>query len=149
MHAWARDRLKKMFEEWEIETPGCSIAVVMVESCLGDVRVFGCLFLIAAQRSIPVPYRQASISIRKGKKLCFFELSVKASWEGNGILGIVFSFASVLSLLLCLGTRLLDAYSRLQASSLMGMATSSRQRKARFPLRASIRTTGRPKEIWR
>jgi len=25
---------------------------------------------------------QASISIRKGKKLCFFELSVKATWEG-------------------------------------------------------------------
>ena len=38
---------------------------------------------------------QASISIRKGKKLCFFELSVKATWEGALGVGLFHGAAQV------------------------------------------------------
>ena len=38
MHDWARTRLQELLQGWELETPGCSMRIVTMDSCLGDVR---------------------------------------------------------------------------------------------------------------
>lgn len=59
--SWANARLRELVEKWELEVPNCSMRTTTVSSCMGE----------------------AAISIRKGKKLCFFELTLKGDWEAE------------------------------------------------------------------
>lgn len=57
---WAKDRLSELIKGYDIDLPGGTARVVAVD-LTGD----------------------ASLSIRKGKHLVFFEFKIKASWEGS------------------------------------------------------------------
>lgn len=55
MHDWARTRLQELLQGWELETPGCSMRIVTMDSCLGDVRAQA---VVAVALHTPRPLHQ-------------------------------------------------------------------------------------------
>eukprot|EP01138_Halocafeteria_seosinensis_P013765 gb/GECG01014056.1/.p1 GENE.gb/GECG01014056.1/~~gb/GECG01014056.1/.p1 ORF type:complete len:379 (+),score=82.74 gb/GECG01014056.1/:1-1137(+) len=63
--SWAKERVQGMFKNFDIDIPGGRITISEISDFHGE----------------------ASVSIRKGKKLLFFEFEVKGEWEGEMVDG--------------------------------------------------------------
>lgn len=88
-HEWARTRLKELFDTFHIDLPSVILACAPTTKVSGDVStqphtwVFG--NALTTQPFAVAYVSQATTSVRKGKKLVFFQLKVEAEWMAEAV----------------------------------------------------------------